>query len=162
MNLKPDYFVKHLCDIDSKKLRNDGILLLICDVDNTLCLHDESEICQQHLDWIDSVKKEGIKVVLISNNHKKRIAKIGQTIGCDTIGFALKPMKHAYKEILRRYQVSTCEVFCVGDQLFTDIIGAKRMKMKCALVEPLAEKDIIYTRVYRWIEKLIVRKWRKE
>ena len=46
----------------------------------------------------------------------------------------------------------------MGDQLFTDIIGARRMKMFPILVKPVGKKDIFITKVKRPIENAFIKK----
>lgn len=130
---------------------------LILDVDNTLCRHDENEIPKEKKEWIHQMKKQGINVFLISNNHAPRIEKMAKSVACDCYGFALKPMKHVYKKILKKYDLTSDEVLCIGDQLLTDIVGAKRMKMKAIYVKPISESDIIYTKFSRKIENWILK-----
>ena len=48
----------------------------------------------------------------------------------------------------------------MGDQLFTDILGGKFFGISTILCEPLSEKDIIYTRLTRWLENLILKRKR--
>ena len=51
------------------------------------------------------------------------------------------------------------ETAVVGDQIFTDIIGANRCKMFSILVEPIEEKDMLITIIKRPIENVIKRKY---
>ena len=53
------------------------------------------------------------------------------------------------------------EVAVVGDQIFTDILGANRCKMFSILVEPIKEKDMLITRIKRPIENFIKKSYLK-
>ncbi len=53
------------------------------------------------------------------------------------------------------------EIAVVGDQIFTDILGANRCKMYSILVEPIEEKDIFITLLKRPIEKYIKNRYLK-
>ena len=53
------------------------------------------------------------------------------------------------------------EVAVVGDQIFTDVLGANRCKMFSILVEPIKEKDILITIIKRPIENFIKSKYKK-
>ena len=53
-------------------------------------------------------------------------------------------------------------IAAVGDQLFTDVIGANRCKMFSILVDPIEEKDIWITRLKRPVEKKIINKYLKK
>ena len=52
-------------------------------------------------------------------------------------------------------------IAAVGDQIFTDVIGANRCKMFSILVKPIEEKDYLITRIKRPIEKMIINKYLK-
>ncbi len=152
----PDEIKQNLLEIDVWSLKKQGIKAIICDVDNTLCPHDENELSETRKKWIHDVQKEML-LILISNNHGSRIKKLAAELHCPSYEFALKPMKHTYQKILSDYDLKREEVVCIGDQLFTDIIGAKRMKMRNIYVKPISKSDIIYTKLSRKIENWILR-----
>lgn len=78
-----------------------------------------------------------------------------------TFLFALKPSKHVYKKILKKHNYSKSEVACLGDQLMSDILGANRMGFLSIYTKPLVDKDIIYTKFSRRIEKILIKKIEK-
>ena len=47
----------------------------------------------------------------------------------------------------------------IGDQIFTDVIGANRSQMFSILVKPINEKDIWVTKIKRPIENSIIKKY---
>jgi len=49
----------------------------------------------------------------------------------------------------------------VGDQLFTDILGANWLGLKTILVRPLSQRDFSATKLSRLLEKPFLRLWRK-
>lgn len=159
--LKPDLQIHSYLELDADKLIREGISLLICDIDNTLAVHDEALPCAEVCQFVERIQSTGLKICLISNNRKERVERFGEALGVKAYAFALKPMKHTYRRILKDYQVSSAESVCLGDQLLTDGIGAKRMKMKIILCQPLSEKDIIYTRINRRIEQWILKMFEK-
>lgn len=159
--LKPDLQIHSYMELDADKLIREGISLLICDIDNTLAVHDEALPCAEVCQFVEGIQSAGLKICLISNNRKERVERFGEALGVKAYAFALKPMKHTYRRILKDYQVSSVESVCLGDQLLTDGIGAKRMKMKIILCQPLSEKDIIYTRINRRIERWILKMFEK-
>lgn len=157
MNLYPDEIRKNLPEIDLEKLAEEKINAIICDVDNTLCRHDEVQISKEKRDWIKKAQSLGMQVILISNNHSPRIEKLAHKLNCQAYGFSLKPLPFTYKKILKRNQLDKKEVICIGDQLFTDIWGAKGMKLRNIYVKPISESDIFYTKLSRKIENWILK-----
>ena len=54
--------------------------------------------------------------------------------------FAKKPLKSGFKKALEKLEMKPEQVAVVGDQIFTDVVGAKRMKMFSILVKQVGEK----------------------
>ena len=54
------------------------------------------------------------------------------------------------------------EIAVIGDQIFTDVLGANRMKMFSILVKPIKEKDIWITILKRPIENFIINNYLKQ
>lgn len=62
----------------------------------------------------------------------------------------------------KRLEIPNENIAAIGDQIFTDVIGANRSKMFSILVKPLAEKDLWMTRVKRPIENLVIKNYLKK
>ena len=77
----------------------------------------------------------------------------------DFIYFAAKPFKRGFKKAQKKLGINNENIAAVGDQIFTDIIGANRMNMYSILVEPIAKKDIFVTKIKRPIENYIKKKY---
>lgn len=152
--LQPNVMKKSILEIDLDEYLDKKAI--ICDVDNTLCCHDEEMLSSERRAWIERAKLN-FQVILISNNHKGRIERLANSLGCKAYGFSLKPLKHTYKKILRENNLKVEEVLCIGDQIMTDIIGAKRMKMDHIYVQPLSDSDIVYTKLSRKIENWLLK-----
>lgn len=155
--LYPDEIKNKLIEIDLDILYQQSIRVIVLDVDNTLCSHDEEEISSDKLIWIQHAFELGMDIVLISNNHAPRIERIAKRLGCQYYGFSLKPFPFTYRKMMRKNQWEKENMICIGDQLFTDILGAKFMKLRNIYVHPISEKDIIYTKISRKIENWILK-----
>lgn len=66
------------------------------------------------------------------------------------------------KKVQKYYGLENKNIGVVGDQLFTDIIGANRCKMYPILVNPISEKDILITKIKRPIENWIIKRYKKQ
>ena len=73
----------------------------------------------------------------------------------------MKPLKKGFKKARKMLDLQNCEIAAVGDQIFTDVLGANRMKMFSILVEPIEEKDIFVTLIKRPIENYIKNQYLK-
>lgn len=159
--LKSDLQIASYQQLDVGMLQRSGIELLICDIDNTLAVHDEKLPGANVSEFVRKVQAANLKFCLISNNREERVRQYGEALGVRAYAFALKPMKHTYRKILKDFQVDAHQCACLGDQLLTDGLGAKRMKMLMILSQPLSEKDIIYTRINRHAERWILKQFEK-
>lgn len=154
----PDYYFHQLTDIDVFRLRHHGIRMLIVDYDNTLVEPHSRIIPKESADFIDTCKKAGIQPVILSNNFSFRSADFAKAHGCAVYTFSLKPLKRGYQKALQDYQLKPSQCAAVGDQLLTDILGARRMGMMTILVDPRSEKDNIFGRFNRIAERIIYKK----
>ena len=80
---------------------------------------------------------------------------VADKLGTQYDYFAKKPLKMGFKKVQKILQEKPENIATVGDQIFTDVIGGNRCKMFTILVEPIAEKDILITRLKRPIENAI-------
>ena len=162
MNIYPSLYLDSVKNINATLLKKNNLSGLILDVDNTLIDYDRN-LLDGVEKWCEEIKREGIKCIILSNSNKKdKIEKVAQTLDLDYILFAKKPLKSGFKKALEKLELKPEEVAVVGDQLFTDIIGARGMKMFPILVKPVGKKDIFITKVKRPIENAFIKKNLKE
>ncbi len=152
---KADYICKTVYDINIEEIKNKGIKMVLLDIDNTIISWDSSEITCELRDWIEELKNQGIIVRILSNANKDRVEKISQELGVKGIGLALKPFWKNYKKSIKDERLNKNEVLMVGDQVFTDLLGAKIYGIKCVLVEPLSKKELRSTKFMRKLEKYV-------
>ena len=74
----------------------------------------------------------------------------------------MKPLKRGFIKAQKELDLPFENIAAIGDQIFTDVIGANRVKMFSILVKPLAEKDLWMTRFKRPIEELVVKSYLKK
>ena len=112
-------------DVKPKTLRKEGVKLLLCDLDNTLRLHSEKEPTEELQEWVKKCQKAGIKIVVISNNgRKKMIQKFCDPINVDCVWWAKKPMSTKLTEAIKQYMVKPSETVMLGDKWTTDVLAA--------------------------------------
>ncbi len=130
----PSCYVKSVFTIDYEKLYQMGYRGLVFDIDNTLVHHGDDSTPE-----IDSLFREihniGFKTLLFSNNNAKRIERFNKNIGTLYIDEADKPKTDNYFKASEMLNLPKEQVIFIGDQLFTDILGANRAGFKSILVE---------------------------
>ncbi len=162
MNIYPDLYLDSVKNISADLLKKNGLDGLILDVDNTLIDYYRNMVDGADK-WCQELKNEGIKCIIVSNSHRKdKIETVARKLDIDYILFAKKPCKSGFKMALEKLNLDADKVAVVGDQLFTDILGARRMKMFAILVKQVADKDIFITKVKRPIENAIIKKYLKK
>jgi HAD superfamily phosphatase (TIGR01668 family) len=123
-------------DVTPELLIKEGVKLLLCDLDNTLRLHSEKEPADELQDWVEDCKKANVKIVIISNNgRKKMMQKFCKPIGVDCVWWAKKPMSKKLTEAMIKYDFSPEETVMLGDKWSTDVLAAKFAKVRAWKVD---------------------------
>lgn len=155
----PKGYFKKVSEISLEYLKANNIKALILDVDNTLIDYYKN-ISENTIKWANELKHNGIKMCILSNSNKKeKVRDVAQKLELEYIYFGMKPLKRGFKKAKQMLDLDNSEIAVVGDQIFTDVIGANRMKMYSILVEPIEEKDILVTLIKRPIENYIKKKF---
>ena len=158
MLLYPKKYINRITDIDLAFLNENNIKGLILDVDNTL-IDIERNVLEGLEDWASKMIDSVIILYIVSNSNKKdKVKKIADQINIPFIYFATKPLKRGLKKAAKDMNLSYNNIAVVGDQIFTDVLGANRLKMYSILVEPICEKDFLITRMNRRFESIVKKK----
>lgn len=161
----PSEFHATFFDIDFDMLYQKGYRVILTDLDNTLITYEELLPTDKIISKLDSIRKIGFEVFIISNNHPPRIDKFLDGTDYLGIGSAKKPLKTGIKRALKLSdnEYFLDEVVIIGDQLMTDIYGANRFGAYSILVNPLKRKtEKWYTKFNRKIELKMLEKIKKK
>ena len=159
MNIYPDLYLDNVKLINAELLKKNKIKGLIIDVDNTL-IDYERNLLSGVEQWCEEIKSDGIKCMILSNSYKKdKVESVARALDIPYILFAKKPLKGGFLKAKDILDLKPSEIAVVGDQIFTDIIGANRVGMFSILVKQLGTKDIFITKVKRPIENHILKKY---
>lgn len=155
----PKYYCDKVTDISIDLLKKNNIKGIMLDVDNTL-IDFNKNLLNGVKEWIKNIKENNIKCIILSNSNKiDKIKMVANTLDLPYIYFATKPLKRGFKKARENLQLESKNIAVVGDQIFTDVIGANRAKMFSILVNPIAKKDIWITKIKRPIEELIIKSY---
>mgnify|MGYP002621934359 CR=1 FL=1 len=155
----PDKTVSSTYDIDYEKLYNDGFRCLLFDIDNTLVKHGEGA-SKEAKELFLRLKDIGFECCLLSNNKKLRVMTFNKEIGVHAIFNAHKPAAKSYYYAMELMNTSLNNTVFIGDQIFTDIFGAKRIGMKNYLVKPISSREEIQIVLKRYLEKIVLTEYR--
>lgn len=142
-------------DITPEFLKNNNIDAILLDVDNTLSPPSSKEIYDGVSEWLDIIKGTGVEVVICSNNYKKRVYPFAEKIGLDCVAMSLKPLPFGFIRAKKKLSVKPKNVLVVGDQIYTDILGAKLARMKSVLLVPQSPDKGATIKIRRKLEQPI-------
>lgn len=129
-------------DVTPELLKEENVKLLLCDLDNTLRLHSEKEPADELQDWVEDCKKAGVKIVIISNNgRKKMMQKFCEPIEVDCVWWAKKPMSKKLTETMQEHKIPPKNTVMLGDKWSTDVLAAKFAGVRSWKVEH--RRDIV-------------------
>lgn len=160
MNMIPDMYQKDIFHINYQNLKKMGITCLIFDLDNTLALISEKECPEKVRELIKNLQEDFL-IIIISNNTRRRIEPYKRVLGIDAVSFAMKPFTRGLRKIRHMYNLKKKEMVMIGDQLVTDVLSAKKFRIKAILVDPLGDADLKITSLNRKIEKKILNHYHK-
>lgn len=151
----PDYEVDSAYEIDYEAMYRSGYRGVIFDIDNTLVPHgapadERAKVLFRHLHEI------GFQTVLLSNNKEPRVKMFSDEVGSAYIYRAGKPGKDGYEKAMGLMKTTSGNTLFVGDQLFTDVWGAKKTGIITYLVKPIHPKEEIQIVLKRYLERIVL------
>lgn len=161
----PTYHYSSIYDIEYDKLYNDGIRLILTDLDNTLISYKETMPSEKLFELKNKIESMGFELLLVSNSRKTRVDNFSKAFYIDYVKFSTKPLKRGIKKAIKKVakgKYTYDQVIIIGDQLMTDIYGAGRCKIKSILVDPIDKStDIGPTRFNRKLERFFIKRIKK-
>lgn len=154
MCLRPDAYFRSVLDIDASRLVAQGVRAVFLDLDNTILPRGLHVVPVSIAAWVQGLKDAGIKVCILSNSNKPKVAEVARQLELPAIQGAKKPLGHGFAEALELCGVTPGQAVIVGDQTYTDILGAHRAGMRGILVRPLSDNDLWHTRLLRVVDRL--------
>ena len=152
----PCEYVESVFSIDYNKLYNKGYRGIIFDIDNTLVPHG-NDSTQEIDELFTEIHNLGLKTLLLSNNGEKRIKKFNENINSLYICNSDKPKVGNYLKAIEMLNIKKEEAKFIGDQIFTDILGANRSRIDNILVKYIGYYKKEKKGIRRNIEKIILK-----
>ncbi len=158
----PDIYSQSIYTINYDKLIDKGIKCLLFDLDNTCIPYTDNKPTKKLKEHFDKLKDLGFKVIIFSNSSKERLEPFKNYLNVDCCAKAGKPRKRKFLKVLKLYNLTLPDVAIVGDQLVTDIYGGNKVGITTILVNPISKKDMPFTKIHRFIEKIEIKKMTKQ
>lgn len=151
----PDAYLASAYVIKYEELYKKGYRGIIFDIDNTLVPHG-APADKRALELFERLREIGFDTCLISNNQEPRVKPFAKAVQSKYVYDAHKPSRKNYKKAMELMRTDVSNTFFVGDQLFTDVWGAKRTGMKSILVKAIHPKEEIQIVLKRYLEKIVL------
>ena len=141
-SLLPTLITEELTDLTPWLLKDRNIHLLMLDFDNTIVPYTTNEPTEKMDRWLRQMLEGEIPVCVVSNSTNDRVKKFCQGYGMACITHARKPFPKGIRQCLARYGVPAGEAALVGDQIFTDVLGANCAGAQSILVRAIHNHNI--------------------
>ena len=156
----PDLMLDGILKLSAEALKARGIKGILLDVDNTMTSHGNPEPLSGVVEWSRELRTAGIKIMIVSNNNTTRVSAFAKKFDLPFIAWAMKPFPFGFVRARKRMGLGKSEVMAVGDQVFTDVLGAHLAGIKAVLLTPVHPETSRSFRVRRHFEKGVIQKYR--
>lgn len=151
----PDEYLDSTYEIPFEDLYQQGYRGILFDIDNTLVPHG-APADDRAMALFQRLHAMGFATCLISNNKEPRVKSFSEQVNSYYIYKAGKPLPSGYEEGMKKMQTEKEHTLFIGDQIFTDVLGAKRAGLRTILVKPIHPKEEIQIVLKRYLEKIVL------
>ena len=92
--------------------------------------------------WLEQMKSSNIRLCVVSNSKRPRVVTFCKAYGLDCITHAKKPFQKGISECLTRFHLRPSQAALVGDQIYTDVLGANCAGLTSILVSAIDNHTI--------------------
>ena len=156
----PDEWEESPLDLDYASYYQDGYRGIIFDIDNTLVPHG-FPATEEMVRFFEKLHGVPMKTCLLSNNKEPRVKPFADAVSCEYIYLGGKPSRRGYEAAMEKMGTDPASTLFIGDQLFTDVFGAKRCGLHTILVKPIDPREEIQIVLKRLLERPILAAYRR-
>ncbi len=139
----PSIIVPSITDLTPELLESRGIELLMLDFDNTIVPYTTNVPTPEMESWLRKMAcSEKIKICVVSNSRKDRVKIFCKEYGIDCITHAKKPFSKGIRQCLQKYALEPRQCALAGDQIYTDVLGARSAGLQAILVTAIHNHTI--------------------
>ena len=156
---KPEDIFGKTTNITPEFLKQQGIENLLLDVDNTLTTHNNPEPSEGIDQWLATMRKAGIGMMIISNNNEARVKPFAARLCLPYSSMSCKPLSIGYTRGIKMLGGTKENTAIVGDQIFTDVLGGNLKGIRTLMVMAILHEDSAGFKFKRRIEKGFIEKY---
>ena len=140
--LLPTWRADAVTDITTDFLEAQNIRLLMLDFDNTIVPYTTNEPTPEMESWLREMNASPVQLCVVSNSKRERVKVFCGKYGIDCITHAKKPFSKGIRECLDRYGIPAAQSALVGDQIYTDTLGANCAGVQSILIQAIDNHNI--------------------
>ena len=141
-SLLPRLITDELTDLTPDFLHARGIKLLMLDFDNTIVPYTTDEPTEKMAAWVRKMQQTDIQLCVVSNSRNSRVQAFCRRFDLPCITRAHKPGSRGIRECLTKYHTPAAQAALVGDQIYTDTLGANLADVTSILVRAIHNHNI--------------------
>ena len=157
----PDEYVDSAYGIPFEELYRKGYRGIIFDVDNTLVPHGAPADARS-IGLFERLRAMGFSTCILSNNKEPRVAPFAGQVKSPYIFKRGKPSHKCYERAMEVMGTGRENTLFIGDQLFTDVWGARRTGLYSILTKPMDPHEEIQIVFKRYLEAVVLRAYKKQ
>ena len=142
LSFLPRLITDELTDLTPELLKRQGIRLLMMDFDNTIVPYTTDTPTEKMEQWLTMMASSEIPICVVSNSKNDRVKIFCAKYGIPVIVRAKKPGTKGIKECLAKFGVEPKDAALVGDQIFTDTLGANNAGVQPILIRAIDNHNI--------------------
>ncbi len=158
--LIPDLVFQSIYDITPALLREKGARGVLIDLDGTMAPRRAALPPEELAAFSASLRQAGLRILVLSNNSRTRVARFCEALDVGFISRACKPMQAGFRRAAERLGLELRELAVIGDQIFTDVCGGNRAGALTCYVETL-DGGHLWVRLRRRLEHGFICRGRK-
>ena len=147
----PDLMRESIYDLRPRMFTERGIRLVLLDVDNTLAPYTVREASEALRGWVLEMRAAGLELYILSNNKGDRPEAFAAALGLPYQKHSRKPFTQTARRIMAERRCAPAQTALIGDQIYTDVLCAKRCGAYAVLVRPI-EFSHFWLRLRYWAE----------
>ncbi len=158
----PDQIFNDIYEITPEYLISENVRFVLSDIDNTLVTYSDKEPTEKLLVWLRSLDEAGIKTAFISNNNKNRVSRFNKDLRYPAYHGSGKPSRRFVFRLMEEMGAEKENTCIIGDQIFTDVLSAKRAGIRAILVQSIEPPKDLFGKIKKALEKKYVAEYYKK
>lgn len=160
--LKPTYMFNSVQDISVDFLKKENITAILLDIDNTI-ITGSCKMTKKVDGWLKDVKKGGIQICILSNTWNfNKVKKLMLKYDINGLPHAQKPKLKGFNMAYNVLGVPKGNMAMIGDQIFTDVLGANKFGIRSIYVKPITKFEWLGTAIKRPFECIALKSFSKK